>query len=48
MNDLDGLTREELVALVLEQQAVILALQEEINALRPKPGGGSAAKTTPE
>jgi len=48
VNDLDGLTREELVALVLEQQAVILALQEEIDALRPKPGGGSAAKTTPD
>ncbi|NIM06284.1 MAG: IS66 family transposase [Armatimonadetes bacterium] len=40
MNEFEGLSREELVAIILEQRDAILALREEVEDLRSQIGGG--------
>lgn len=43
MEELEGLTREELVGIVLEQRELIQALQKRIEDLESKLGGGSGS-----
>ena len=50
MEEFDGLSREELISIVLELREAILTLQRENEDLRSKlnPGGGGAARQVPE
>lgn len=47
MEEFDGLSREELVGMILEQRDLILALQKRIEDLESQLGGGSSGKVVP-
>ena len=47
MEEFEGLTREELVGMILELRQIILALSKEVEELRSQIGGGGAGRVAP-
>lgn len=47
MEEFEGLTREELVGMILELRGIVLALSKEVEELRSQLGGGGAGRVAP-